>query len=201
MRRVCLYRSGVRSAGMVRGPIVRLLAWTGILVLALPAAAHADGIFTPFIGMSARNDQSERVRTYGASLAGMAGGIFGFELDYGRTAAAQTDSLVMRDSRVTTMTGNVIIGVPFGRVRPYAVGGLGWLRNEVMDDSTDAIVVKDDGIGIDIGGGLMGFLTDRIGARVDLRYVRAVSAGGSVLDFELTRFSFWRFSGGVAVRF
>lgn len=201
MRRACSYRSGGRSAGMASGPTARRLAGACVFVLALPVAAHADGIFTSFIGMSARNDQSERVRTYGVSLAGMAGGIFGFELDYGRTRPARTDSVVMRDSRVTTMTGNIIVGMSLGRVRPYAVGGLGWLRNEIMDASTGATSVKDDGIGVGMGGGLMGFLTERVGARIDLRYVRAVSAGGSVLDVELTRFSFWRFSGGVALRF
>ena len=55
--------------------------------------------------------------------------------------------------------------------------------------------------GVDVGGGIMGFLGDHVGARIDLRYFRAVSAGESILDFDFKAFSFWRFSGGLALRF
>ncbi len=41
----------------------------------------AEGIITPFMGVSVSNDQAEQVKTYGVSLAGMAGGIFGVEVD------------------------------------------------------------------------------------------------------------------------
>ena len=172
----------------------------GLIMFATPEIALADGIFTPFVGMSAGSDQSEKVSTYGVSLAGMAGGIFGFELDYGRTAEATSDSVFIQGSRVTTLNGNVIVGVPIGAVRPYGVGGFGWLRNERVGGPVSS-GFKDEGLGFDLGGGIMGFFSDHVGARIDLRYFRAMSVGGSVLDFELKKFSFWRFSAGVALRF
>ena len=204
MTRACSYRSKARADGMSdtnpasRRLVTGLALW--LITLALPQAALADGIFTPFIGMSAGSDQSEKVSTYGVSLAGMAGGIFGFELDYGRTADAKTDSVFVQGSRVTTLNGNVIVGVPIGAVRPYGVGGFGWLRNELVGGPGGASF-KDEGLGLDIGGGIMGFFSDHVGARIDLRYFRAISAGDSVLDFEFKNFNFWRFSGGLALRF
>ena len=204
MKLACLCRSKDRSGGIAEVGASRRYSGVGLglwlVVLLAPTVAHADGVFTPFVGMSAGSDQTERVTTYGASLAGMAGGIFGFELDYGRTADAKTNSVFVKDSRVTTLNGNVIIGIPIGPVRPYGVGGLGWLRNEVTGGPADERF-KNDGLGVDVGGGIMGFLGDHVGARIDLRYFRAVSAGESILDFDFKAFSFWRFSGGLALRF
>lgn len=178
-------------------PGVRMLALTAI-VLAAPATARADGIFTPFAGVSFGGDQTERVATYGASLAGMAGGVFGFELDAAQTANAKTDTVFEANSKITTVNGNMIIGVPLGAVRPYVVGGLGWLRSSVTGDGQS---ITSDGLGIAVGGGLMGFFSDHVGARIDLRYIRAVTAGDSVLDFDFKDFNYVRFTGGLALRF
>ena len=76
-----------------------------VVVLLPPAAAQADGIFTAFGGASFGSDQSERVTTLGLSLAGMAGGVFGFELDFWRMAKAKTDVVFVTDGRTTTLTG------------------------------------------------------------------------------------------------
>ena len=169
------------------------------LVLVGQSTAVADGIITPFAGVSFGGDQTEQVTTWGLSLAAMAGGVFGFELDFGRTGHATTDSVFTADSRVTTLTGNVIVGVPLGAIRPYVVGGLGWVRTEL--DGATPMAVQDDGLGVDVGGGLMGFFGDHVGVRVDLRYFRAVSAGSSFLDFDFERLDFIRFTGGLALRF
>ena len=61
--------------------------------------------------------------------------------------------------------------------------------------------VTSDGLGVDIGGGLMGFFGDHVGARVDIRYIRAVTAGESVFDFEFEKFNFVRATGGLVLRF
>ena len=34
-----------------------------------------------------------------------------------------------------------------------------------------------------------------------MRYIRAVSPGDTLLDFAFENFNFWRFSGGVALKF
>lgn len=193
---------GTRRAKVAR--VRQRVAWVAgaglVLVLLVPSSAQADGIFTPFAGVSFGGDQSEQVTTWGLSLAGMAGGVFGFELDFGRTAQATSDSVFVNDSRVTTLTGNVIIGVPIGAIRPYVVGGVGWVRTDV--EATDAAMsTQDDGLGVDVGGGLMGFFGEHVGVRVDIRYFRPVSAGNNFFDFEFKKMAFIRLTGGLALRF
>ena len=170
-----------------------------VVVLFAPATAQADGIFTAFGGASFGGDRSERVTTWGLSLTGMAGQVFGFDLDFGRTAKAKTDAVFVTHGRTTTLTGNVIVGIPLAAVRPYAVGGLGWVRTDV--DATDGSSARDDGPAVDFGGGLMGFFGDHVRVRVDLRYFRAVSAGDNFLDFEFENLNFVRFTGGLILRF
>ena len=205
MEGVSLSHCRDRTAGRrdVAAPKWPCAALSVAMLMFMPATALADGIFTPFAGVSFGSDQTERVATYGISLAGLAGGIFGFELDYAQTAEAKTDTVFSANSRPTTVMGNIIVGAPIGAVRPYVSGGLGWLRNKVSEDaSTGQIeVVTSDGVGVNFGGGLMGFFSDHVGARVDIRYIRAVTAGESLFDFNFENFSFVRFTGGLALRF
>lgn len=207
MKGVPSFRCRDRMGGLRNGFAVRY--WSGVAILGLailvlmPSTALADGVFTPFAGVSFGGDQTERVTTYGISLAMMAGGIFGFELDFAQTAEAKTDTVFSTNSRVTTVMANIVVGVPIGAARPYVSGGLGWLRNKVNGEGAGGqmAVVTSDGVGVDFGGGLMGFFTDHVGARVDIRYIRAVTAGESLFDFSFENFSFVRFTGGVALRF
>ena len=112
------------------------------------------------------------------------------------------------NSRVTMLMGNAVLGFPFGRFRPYLVGGLGWLRKEVL---SDGVTARNGGLGLDVGGGILGFLGGSVGIRVDLRYVRGVTADDldtirlpdslGLADFLIEDISFWRASTGLAIRF
>ena len=188
---------------------VRVLVAAGVVGTALlvPAPAHADGIFSAFAGGSfGTGEQDQKVSTWGLSLAAMAGGIFGFELDFARIGNAAGDETFVEDSRVTNVFGNIIIGVPVKAVRPYVIGGLGWVRTEIealeIAPPQAPVMARSDGLGAAVGGGLLGFFTDHVGARVDLRYIRSVTLGGdSIFDFEFEKLSYWRASGGIALRF
>lgn len=173
------------------------------------APARADTVFTPFIGQSfATRDDAVKVTTIGASMASTLGGGFGFELDFGRTSEAQGSAAFADNSRVTMLMGNAVLGFPFGRFRPYLVGGLGWLRKEVLSDGAAA---HSGGPGLDLGGGILGFLSGNVGIRVDLRYVRSVTEQDldtirapdslGLADFLIEDISFWRASTGLAIRF
>ena len=176
---------------------------------AVPAPAQADTVFTPYIGRSfATWDDAVKVTTIGASMASTMGGGLGFELDFGRTSEAQGSAAFADNSRVTMLMGNAVLGFPFGRFRPYLVGGLGWLRKEVLSDGAAA---HSGGLGLDLGGGILGFLSGSVGIRVDLRYVRSVTeedldtirapAGLGLAEFLVEDISFWRASTGLAIRF
>jgi len=170
-----------------------------VALLAAPTPARADGILTGFGGVTFGADTAERVGTWGLSLGGMAGGVFGFEIDFGRTTKAETDAVFVTDSQTSTLSGNLLVGIPLGAVRPYVVGGLGWVRTEA--DAADGSTGRNDGLGVNVGGGLMGFFGEHVGARVDLRYFRSVSSGDNFFDFEFEKLNFTRFTGGVILRF
>ena len=106
------------------------------LILCRAVSVRADSVFTPFIGTSYGEKDTDRVTTLGASLAAMAGGAFGFEIDFARTAKAPRNSVFVENSRATTAMGNLIIGIPVKGVRPYVVGGLGWMKTEVSTVAT-----------------------------------------------------------------
>ena len=98
--------------------VTGVAAWS-----AVPEAARADTVFTPFIGQSfATRDDAVKVTTIGASMASTVRGGFGFELDFGRTSAAVGSAAFADNSRVTMLMGNALLGFPLGRFRPYAVG-------------------------------------------------------------------------------
>jgi hypothetical protein len=160
------------------------------LALALsPAAARADWLFTPNIGAgfgmgSSGNDTGGGEHlTYGVSLGWMGEGIIGWEADLAYTPEFfegdddDPDLLNTGDSNVTTLMGNVLVGIPIGGqtgggVRPYFAGGAGLLKSRVED--ADALFeVDNNDFGINLGGGVMGFMTDNVGFRGDLRYFRA----------------------------
>ena len=169
-------------------------------VLVCPASARADTVFTPFVGKSYGESDTTRPTTLGVSIASMAGGLFGFETDFARIADVPVDGSVFAgNTRVTTVLGSVIVALPGGRVRPYFVVGGGWLRLEAAEEKTD-------GIAIGGGGGLMGFISEHVGVRVEARYLLGATLDDDFDFRELTKLefddlAFWRTSVGLALRF
>ncbi len=172
------------------------------------ASARADGIFSPNVGAAVGGDAESSPPSWGISLAGMAGGVFGFEFDFSRT----TDLLgggpveALTGSSVTTAMGNLIVGVPAGMIRPYVTGGVGLIRSSLEASGGGVTVgVSLTDLGMNVGGGIMGFFSDHLGARVDVRYFRTLTAGDFGFDvgeiFDLGELDMWRASVGLAVRF
>jgi hypothetical protein len=63
--------------------------------------------------------------------------------------------------------------------------------------------VSSNDFGVNVGGGVIGYLNDRVGIRGDLRYFRSLrdtDADEDDVDFELADFSFWRATVGVTFR-
>jgi opacity protein-like surface antigen len=186
-----------------------------VTVLA-PATARADWLFTPNIGMTFGGAADGREHlTYGASIGWMGGGIFGFEADFQYTPEffeGNDDDIDLFDSsNVLTLMGNAIFGVPIGGqsgagFRPFGIVGVGLLQtNQTTVD--DAFDVDSSEFGFNVGAGVMGFATDRVGFRGDVRYVRSFDDldGVSVNDNGITGisagdFDFWRANFGVIFR-
>jgi opacity protein-like surface antigen len=162
-------------------------------------------------GVSIKNRFAHKAN-YGVSAAYMGKGIVGGEVDFGYSPnfyanTTATGFQFANSNNVTTLTGNVIVGVPVGglgaSVRPYAVAGLGLLRSRVGDAAGLFNVSSKNDFGFDVGGGVMGFVTQNVGLRGDVRYFRGFKGApsDSATGLALGNFNFWRASGGVTFKF
>src|SRR4030095_14471042 len=108
-----------------------------------PAAARADGMFVPFVGVNFGGSSGQEISDaidaqrvdWGVSLAVLGGGVVGLEAGIGFSPDffGKTD---IGGSSILSATGNLLLGIPIGGqtgagVRPYALVGLGVLRSEV----------------------------------------------------------------------
>lgn len=206
---------------------MRKLLITTVLTLTVsagtPAAASADWLFTPFVGFNwggAANfgdvgdfeDEFEKRSDFGASLAYMGAGVMGFEIDFGYSPnffenTTGGGDFEFGDSNVTTLMANLTVGAPIGGqsgpgIRPYASGGVGIIKSRI-GDAGDLFNVDSTNLGINVGAGVMGFFTDNIGLRGDVRYFRSLQDNqpDDEFDFGLSDFRFWRGSVGLTFRF
>ena len=195
-------------------------ALVAIASAAAPAKASADWLFTPFIGatfggnanlpdngLSVKNEFERRLN-YGAALAWMGGGVFGFEADFGYSpnffeSSDNGDKVnFIGAGNETTLMANIVIGAPLGGVRPYVSGGAGIMKSKA--DQADEFITKTtaNDFGYDVGGGVMGFFSHNIGLRGDIRYFRSLQKDETnTLDLSLGSFKFWRGTVGVTFKF
>jgi Outer membrane protein beta-barrel domain len=192
-----------------------------------PAKASADWMFTPWIGWNFGGsatfndsigdfeDEFEKRVSYGASLSWMGAGVVGFEVDFGWAPnffqpTEGDENFDYGDSNLTTLMGNVILGIPIGGqtgfgIRPYVSGGLGIMAARA-DGAQDFLGELDrNEWGYNVGGGITGFFTDKIGMRGDIRYFRQLRDADfdedDVFDVGVGDLRFWRGSVGVVFRF
>jgi opacity protein-like surface antigen len=187
------------------------------------APASADWLFTPYLGINFGHsadfgdvgdfeDNFEKKVVLGGSLAWMGAGIIGVEFDLGWSPnffefTTGDEDFDFGDSNLTTVMGNLIVGIPIGGttgggVRPYGVAGLGLMRSSLsVGDLFDDLDAND--LGINLGGGITGFFNDTVGLRGDIRYFRSLTDDepDDELDLRLTDFQFWRATVGVTIRF
>lgn len=198
------------------------------LVLALwllsPAPVAADWQIRPFIGFTFGGattfvDPEKAIGTqnaiFGAS-GGWLGEIFGLEADFGRASGffqtAQGSGVtgasepVLLSSAVTTLTGNVVIALParmagYG-LRPYFSGGAGLMHVDTVTQ-LQAFDVHRTLPTLSLGGGVTGFLTNRVGLSWDIRRLSTLLREGETLGNSLGReqLSFWRATMAVALRY
>ncbi len=207
--------------------IVAALAWA--LAPSSASAQAGEWLLTPNVG-GVFDGPAAGGFTWGASIGWTSvSTIFGAEADFGFTSNDLFDSdeadllgidRSFFDARVGTFMGNVLIQ-PIGgtgeNYRPYVVAGLGLIQLNV--DTSDDLFESDNGeFGMNLGGGVFGFVTDTVGFRGDIRWFRAfddptldfdlLDAGVvnrvDAVDLDLTGIDidrdFWRATGGVTFR-
>ena len=184
------------------------------IVFAAPATASADWFISPFVGttlgsrLNEGDESFDNKHNWGFSFGSMNEGVIGWEVDFGYAPeffeADDDDFDLFDNTNVTTVMGNVLIGIPVGGqrgigVRPYATAGAGIVRSNVTTINDVFDEVNSNTWGINVGGGVMGYFNDRVGIRGDLRYIRSLQDVDE--DLALGSFRFWRGTVGALFRF
>jgi opacity protein-like surface antigen len=180
-------------------------------MIALGAARPAAGqaFISPLIGYNFGGDAGcpeitgceEKNLNLGVAV-GSLGSVIGTELEFGyaRDFFGETAGV---SSSVLTLMGNVMLAPRFGPVQPYGVVGVGLIKTHVELDVAGLLESDNNHFGWDVGGGLMVFFSDHVGARGDIRYFHAFQDLSAIVGdlAEETKLDFGRASGSVVFRF
>jgi opacity protein-like surface antigen len=147
----------------------------GSLLAARPA--QAQGFLVGSLGSVFGGDAPSAEATWGVGVGASAGGVIGFEFEFGHTPAFFSEG--PDSGNVITMMGNVIAGVPIGPLRPYGVIGAGLIRQhaELSFGGLLSDFTSND-FGYSLGGGTEISLGEHVGLRADLRHLRVREAAG-----------------------
>jgi len=178
----------------------RTLAVCCLCLLLAPRAASAEWHFTPLLGVTfggsttfvdLQRGTDKPHMNFGGAVSRFGQGVIGveglviytrnfFEFNGARDPADEIPRPEIDKSYTFTMMGNVVLTVPKRWteyfLRPYVSGGFGLIRAVSMDQPRDAVqadslfAVDSTMPAFNIGGGAIGFLTQRTGLRFDIRY-------------------------------
>lgn len=190
-------------------------SWPAVALMVLwPSLGWAEWQIKPFYGFTfggsttlvdLEQTAGDRHRIFGVS-GQLLGEVFGIEADLGHSPGfLGTETRLVNSSRVTTLTGNLVVGLPREwmryTLRPYVMagGGVMQVRTTLPPPATDLAIDRNLPV-VDFGGGATGFLNDRVGLSWELRYFRGIGEDRTGVSFGRERLSFWRASMAVAVR-
>jgi Outer membrane protein beta-barrel domain len=197
------------------------LGCLGVIFTASPAAAEWQ--FTPLIGLTFKGETTLsdlelaaglHHTTFGGSVRWVGAGILGveavgvwipgfFENDKRDVVGTGTTELV-KESRVVSLMGNAVLTTPRRwteyNLRPFVSGGFGFTRAKALDFRN--LTAFDTSFnGLNIGGGAVGFFSQRTGVQFDVRYYRTIRAlGGESLSIGDPRLQYMTASIGVVIR-
>jgi len=190
--------------------VLKVLVVAGALALALaPAAAHAEGYFSPWASAQAGSSFNNGRAGLGFDAGGMGAGIIGGEVDFGWSPSFFGTQNDFGNNSVINLMGNLIVGIPIGGtrgagVRPFATAGLGLLRTQIDGGTIANVRSSNNELGWNVGAGVMGYFSDHFGLRGDLKYLRGfedLNTGNTVIDLNgNNQLHFWRADIGVVIR-
>jgi Outer membrane protein beta-barrel domain len=181
-----------------------------VAVVLAPTPARADGYVSPFVGVNFANNSGDGRANFGVNAGGMGAGVIGAELDLGYAPSFFGNQGTFGSNYVFDLMGNLIVGIPVGGthgagVRPYGTIGVGLLRSQVTGGVNGLTQISNNDWGMNAGAGVMGFLSDHVGLRGDVRYFRnfddnSTLTGPNGVNIDFGAFHFWRASFGVVLR-
>lgn len=215
---------------MSRG--IRLLTLCALLTACAPARAGAEWQLAPFVGFTFLGDTNLNLTevagrhwNLGGAVRLVGGGPLGVETIFlyvpGAFRSFELDPLslppnvpldeTITKSRSIALMGNLVLTTPrawneYG-LRPYVSGGFGLLH--AWHDDAVALPEPANVPGYNVGGGAVGFLSERVGLRFDLRFLRTLPPGkepnveGIVItsDSRRLRIRYWAGTVGVVFKY
>ena len=188
-----------------------MLAW----FCPAPALAQTDLLIIPFIGIKFAGHTSiaigeptvsQKKSTFGFSTTVLSDKFLGVEADVEQTPQFFGPGIqrTVSTSGVTTLTGNLVVAVPKAitqeSLRPYIVSGVGLIHAHVKTQA-GVLDTTSNLLGLDIGGGVIGFISPRAGARFELRHFKNLTNDSNAVTIGGTRLSFWRLTAGLVLRY
>ena len=184
-----------------------------------PAHAHADWMLTPFLGGTFAGSMvlpdleqgaSATQLVFGGSAGWWSRGLLGVETDVAyapKFFERDNPSGLVTDSNVLTLGLNMVVATPVSvtreSLRPYVVGGLGWMHASIDESQNlfpELFGRAQNSVAWNVGGGAVGFFTPRTGVRFELRQFRSLERGTDPLTGERRALlSFWRATVGVVI--
>jgi hypothetical protein len=197
--------------------VLRLGVLAALLTLTAAAPAGADWLLTPFFGTTFAGQTTLPVLDpggfeakhwlIGGSFAWLSDNVVGFEGDVAFAPGVFVDDNefdLVKGSRATTLSGNVILAVPLAvtreSLRPYLVGGLG-LIHAGFEEPSGVLDLGSNELAIQVGGGAIGMVSNRAGLRFDIRQSRTLGRADNLLGERAAKLSFWRATVGVVIRY
>lgn len=184
----------------------RSLIATGLLVLASGAGARADTLLTPLAGAAFSGATDRSRATFGAALGFLGDGVVGFEAEFATTPdffGGSDQREVFTRNNVVTLMGSFLLATPGGRARLYGAAGAGLMKTRV--ESSDRFFdVDSNDFGVNLGGGVIAYLSDHVGLRGDVRYFRDLSdlKPNGTVEVQLgNKVDYWRGVVGLTLKF
>jgi len=208
--------------------MLRALVVSCVCLLAAPTAAFAEWHITPMIGLTFAGKTTivdldegtgKRHPNIAGSVALLGGGMLGAEaittLTPGFFQSGDDSPLLqpgvepetlVESSRLFTLMGNVVVTAPRRlteySLRPFVSGGFGLIRVYKLE-TANLLPATANLFGYNIGGGVIGFLTQGTGVRFDLRYystVRGTDPGNPPIANGDVNLRYMTASVGVVIR-
>jgi len=185
----------------------RLMKWLilpAVMLVWAPLEARADGYGNFWVGRQSGNTSVQGRAALGITAGSMGAGVVGSELDFGYSPSYFGTENEFGHNTLIDLTLNVVIGVPIGNargagVRPFVRMGAGLIRTQIDGGTVFNVSSSENHIGWDLGGGVMGFMSDHVGLRGDVTYFRNMN-GNVVNGLDLGGLHFWRMSVGLLLR-
>ena len=196
-----------------------VLAFLFLFLLAAPAPARADFFIVPFAGIKFGGSTSivdlelaagKKKLVLGVGAMQVDEGIIGYEVSFAHVSGyfsnedfALENPIMKTGSYVTDLTGAVVLSAPPGMtgggLRPYAIVGGGLIHAEA-EDFLEIFQVRRTVPALTFGGGASGLITNNVGVRFDIRYLRSLSRDDPSIGDVGRRIDYWRFTIGLLLR-